>query len=341
MSLFLSRRMTFFWFRLEDVLGSFRVAVLTAAAAASAEVVACFALFALSQNSSRESKRVGFSGILFSWVVVAAVAMPNYCVFGNACFTTFQFLGARLNVGPLFLAAAIQLVVPRASLIGHAAGIAVGFPLSWGLLDFLTPPVIATFLAVLDACLVVVGTPRSLSLRPCLAASLQACAGFLCMAFFPRQSSTSFLAVTNLAAALSSLVSTKANHTSMLLLPFVHALSFSALAGAIRHGTNHHAAALAAAALHATTAILFAQDYARHFTGIPPNDNSGPAGKHVAAALRRVDALSVGRRSILIRQPHKTTTTTIPFSGAGNVVCGGAQQKQQLSLAPTPAEVVA
>lgn len=311
-------------------MGSFRFAMGTAAAAAVAEFVACCALSLSRHNSS--GRRVGFSGVLFSWVVVAAVAMPKYCVFGNACFTTFQFLYARLNIGPLFLAAAIQLVVPRASLTGHAAGIAVGFPLAWGFLDYLTPPVIATLLALIDAYLV--DSPRSLSLRSTSAAILQTLAGTLCILYFPREHASSILAATNLAAALSSLVSTtRGNHTSLLLLPLVHALAFAGLAGTIQSRTSHHTAAIAAAAAHGTTALLFAQDHPRCFATIPP-DVGGPVGKRVAVALRVIDALSIGPRECsLSRLAQKPSVT---YSGAGNLHVPQEQKEPQSKTTRAP-----
>ena len=47
-----------------------------------------------------------------------------------------------MSAAPFALAVVIQLAVPRASLLGHVAGILLGYPLAWGVLDGATPPLV-------------------------------------------------------------------------------------------------------------------------------------------------------------------------------------------------------
>lgn len=176
--------------------------------------------------------QVGFSGVLFSWIVVAAVELPSFCVFGSACFATRDMRGVRFNIAPFALAAAIQLFLPRASLLGHAAGIVVGYPLAWRLLDSLTPPTIGTILAIIDSMLLDGGTFQQ-ALRPCSCASamLQAASGlhlwhggFALSLVIPVEAA----ALTTIACASRASVSTTA-----LFVVVMHALSMATLAGSL------------------------------------------------------------------------------------------------------------
>ena len=103
---------------------------------------------------------MGYSGVLFAWVTVAATASPSFCplpFLGAAgClptvalplpFSFFQAAGAgaalpamRFNAAPVVLLVVTSLIMPRVSFVGHLAGIAVGFPLAWGMLDAAASP---------------------------------------------------------------------------------------------------------------------------------------------------------------------------------------------------------
>jgi membrane associated rhomboid family serine protease len=91
---------------------------------------------------------VGFSGILFAWSVVATLqTQQETCpipILPNLCFSTYQIAGGRLSVslGPLVQLVFLQVVLPRASFLGHLAGIVVGFLWHWNALpplEYLQP----------------------------------------------------------------------------------------------------------------------------------------------------------------------------------------------------------
>lgn len=91
---------------------------------------------------------VGFSGILFAWSVVATLqTRMQTCpipILPNLCFDTYRIAGGRLTVslGPLVQLMFLQLVLPRASFLGHLAGIVVGFMWHWNVLpplEYLQP----------------------------------------------------------------------------------------------------------------------------------------------------------------------------------------------------------
>ena len=115
-------------------------------------VKALFAAFAYpsADDARRKTPIVGFSGVLFAWLTVEALLAPSFCTFGT-CFQTRTIGGFRVNVGPIVSAALIQILVPRASMLGHLAGIATGVPLAWGWLSRWTPVQTVSALAALDA----------------------------------------------------------------------------------------------------------------------------------------------------------------------------------------------
>lgn len=53
-----------------------------------------------------------------------------------------------VNLGPFLLLFLTKLVLPQSSLTGHLAGIVLGFPLAWGLLGWVTPPLLGSVLVI-------------------------------------------------------------------------------------------------------------------------------------------------------------------------------------------------
>jgi membrane associated rhomboid family serine protease len=110
---------------------------------------------------------VGFSCVLFAWMVALSVRQRQYCpifLFPSFCVDTWQlplpsFLSGALgisaipvNIGPFALLVFTKLLLPRSSFIGHLSGIVIGYPLAWNLLHWLTLPVMVSCLAVAWAC---------------------------------------------------------------------------------------------------------------------------------------------------------------------------------------------
>lgn len=98
---------------------------------------------------------VGFSCVLFAWMVCLSVRMSKYCpifLFPSLCFDTWFIplpkvlssaigvLNIPINVGPFILLVFTKLIMARSSLIGHLSGIIIGYPLAWGFLNWFTPP---------------------------------------------------------------------------------------------------------------------------------------------------------------------------------------------------------
>ena len=67
---------------------------------------------------------VGYSGVLFGWMTVAGMLQP-----------AATFMGLPLTLSPFVSLALVQLIVPRASFLGHLAGIAAGYAVGWGALE--------------------------------------------------------------------------------------------------------------------------------------------------------------------------------------------------------------
>jgi membrane associated rhomboid family serine protease len=106
---------------------------------------------------------VGFSCVLFAWMVAASVRMKQYCpifLFPSLCFTTyylpnpFSFLNLGptsalpINLGPVILLVITKVVIPRSSFLGHLSGILIGYPVAWNALNWLTPPLFFSLLAL-------------------------------------------------------------------------------------------------------------------------------------------------------------------------------------------------
>ena len=82
--------------------------------------------------------------------------MTEYCplfFLPSLCFPTWSIpipftdiTGLPVNLGPFLLLIVTKLILPQSSLTGHLAGIVIGFPLAWGMLDWITPPVLGAIL---------------------------------------------------------------------------------------------------------------------------------------------------------------------------------------------------
>lgn len=76
---------------------------------------------------------VGFSGILFSWMVVATLQSshpePQCPIFflPTLCFETYTVFGQKVSISPLIQLLVMQVILPRVSFVGHLAGLIVGF----------------------------------------------------------------------------------------------------------------------------------------------------------------------------------------------------------------------
>ena len=87
-------------------------------------------------------------------MVAASVRMSEFCplfFLPTLCFPTWflplPFVAPLpVNLGPFVLLFVTKLFLPQSSLTGHLAGIVIGFPLAWGLLDWVTPPVLGAAL---------------------------------------------------------------------------------------------------------------------------------------------------------------------------------------------------
>lgn len=94
----------------------------------------------------QHTKTVGFSGVLFAWIVVSSLESRGTCpvpFLPNVCFKTYKFdagIGSlykwtiKFNLGPVIQLLIAQMIMPRVSFVGHLAGILCGFILHWNML---------------------------------------------------------------------------------------------------------------------------------------------------------------------------------------------------------------
>jgi membrane associated rhomboid family serine protease len=111
----------------------------------------------------RTNIAVGFSCVLFAWLVVFANTQTTYCpipilpqLFGKLCFPTWTIfdVGAvnlKFNLGPFVLLGFIQIFLPRASFIGHLSGIFIGIFISSGIFRCVSITSLMLFLVYLYA----------------------------------------------------------------------------------------------------------------------------------------------------------------------------------------------
>ena len=110
-----------------------------------------------SNNAHHQHHRptVGYSGVLFAWMVVASLEQQRTCpviFWPDLCFDTYQWhYGLKFNLGPVVQLVILQVLLPRVSLSGHLAGILAGFGVHWGLLPirFVQPAVLIPVLYLL------------------------------------------------------------------------------------------------------------------------------------------------------------------------------------------------
>lgn len=83
-----------------------------------------------------ESSTVGYSGVLFAWMVIVTMEQEQSCpVFflPDMCFNTYTIWGniLKFNISPFVQLAVMQIIIPRVSFVGHLSGIICGFILHW------------------------------------------------------------------------------------------------------------------------------------------------------------------------------------------------------------------
>ena len=85
----------------------------------------------------RETSSVGYSGVLFAWMVVASLEQSRTCpipMLPNTCFETYQIGPIRFSLGPWVQLLVAQFLIPHVSFVGHLAGLLVGYFLHWRVL---------------------------------------------------------------------------------------------------------------------------------------------------------------------------------------------------------------
>lgn len=108
-------------------------------------------IFHANRPEQATAEAVGYSCVLFAWIVMVSVRMGQFCpifFLPSFCFDTYQvpFIGMPFNLGPLVLLVITKFIIPRSSFVGHLSGIIVGLPLVWGWIDWLTPPILVSIL---------------------------------------------------------------------------------------------------------------------------------------------------------------------------------------------------
>lgn len=77
---------------------------------------------------------VGYSCVVFGWMTIMAQLRP-----GGVSLPLPGGLSLPLNLAPFTSLLVTQLIVRRASFIGHLSGIFAGFFIAWGMMGWLTP----------------------------------------------------------------------------------------------------------------------------------------------------------------------------------------------------------
>lgn len=147
---------------LEGVFGSFAVAYLSLDLVFITSFIMVLmyhvAIMRYGRISYTNQHGVGYSCVLFAWVVVAAVKLDKYCplfFIPDICFGTFylpmQKFGLQplpMNIGPIILLVFTKIIIPQSSFSGHLAGVIIGFPLAWNMLNWMTVQQLAAVLCV-------------------------------------------------------------------------------------------------------------------------------------------------------------------------------------------------
>lgn len=104
-------------------------------------------------------RALGFSCVLFAWMVAQSVRMQSFCpifLFPALCFTTYAIplpgfdIALPVNLGPIVLLFVTKIIIPNSSFLGHLSGIIIGYPLAWNAIDWLTPPMLSAILALIS-----------------------------------------------------------------------------------------------------------------------------------------------------------------------------------------------
>lgn len=140
---------------LEEVYGSVRYAYLSFALVIITGFICLGISYLMITRMGREDMRfqqsVGFSCVIFAWIMAAAVRMTEFCpviFIPTFCFKTWTIpvVGLPLNLGPVVLLFVTKVIIPRSSFIGHLSGLLIGIPLAWNLLDWMHPLWVISFL---------------------------------------------------------------------------------------------------------------------------------------------------------------------------------------------------
>lgn len=105
----------------------------------------------------KQTKTVGYSGVLFAWMVISSLERRSTCpvpFFPDLCFKTHEFGNTwKFNFGPLVQLIIAQMIMPRVSFVGHLAGIICGFILHWKILPreiFYSPQVLISLILLVS-----------------------------------------------------------------------------------------------------------------------------------------------------------------------------------------------
>ena len=280
----------------------------TFAAIIYGEAIACLLDVSLSfvmTSSSPHRRRLGFSGVLFSWMVVATSTKDSvYCLPFNLCFTTHELGPFRVNAAPFILAAAIQVVVPRASFVGHAAGAIAGFPLTAGLV--LSPTTLLVLVALFD----IRRQRRSIGLS-----TRGTSVGIV---------ASTFLGHHNVLLLTATLLVVAVGHgLPVILAAVVQASSFAALAGTLAALDLSWRVPLIAALGYAVVGALFIP------TLVPdllPSTTTHVGGVEEQYSLRLYALLRRLSRSLSVLSLRRTSS--VPFTGHGQLLGSGGPGKK-------------
>ena len=106
----------------------------------------------------KQTKTVGYSGVLFAWMVVSSLErrstcpvpfLPDLCFKTKELGTASKMWNLKFNFGPVVQLCIAQMIMPRVSFIGHLGGIICGFILHWNILPrevFYSPQVVIPFI---------------------------------------------------------------------------------------------------------------------------------------------------------------------------------------------------
>lgn len=151
---------------LEELYGSIPFFLYNASLIVMTSAVMMFMIAARIRRSRNEAhantSSVGFSGVLFAWMVVTSLERTWTCPVPFApdvCFETHDWFDGliKFNFSPLIQLILAQFIMPRVSFLGHFSGILCGYFLHWGVLPLwfmLCPQVLVPGCFLLHLCFV-------------------------------------------------------------------------------------------------------------------------------------------------------------------------------------------